>query len=370
MEFQVKIQKYSKRGHGLGTIQKTPNSPETPAEVVGTVIGDTAHVELGKKRKRIYSTTLKEIVVPSSDRVPAKCKHVGTCGGCTWQQKSYAAQLKTKEAYVETLFGQKPLPIISAQQPWQYRNKMEYTFSQNKDGEKYLGLIIARSRGRVLNLEECYLTSPWFIAVLKSVREWWQGSSLLAYHTYSDRGTLRTLTLREGKRTGEKMAFITVSGNPDFIINKSALEGFKEAVLKALPGETPSIFLRIQRIAKGTPTTFYEMHLHGPDLIEEKLTVKGKELHFKVSPDSFFQPNPAQAEKLYTRALELADPEPSDTVFDLYCGTGTLGIIFAPYVKEVIGMELNPYAICDGELSIEANNLTNIILKREMSVPS
>lgn len=364
MEYQIKIQKYSKRGHGLGTLKKTPDSPEAPAEVVGTVIGDTAHVELGKKKKRIYSTTLKEIIVPSSDRVAARCKHVGTCGGCTWQQKSYEAQLKTKEAHIETLFGEKSLPIIPAKEPWHYRNKMEYTFSQNKEGDKYLGLIIARSKGRVLNLEECHLTSPWFIEVLKSVRAWWQESSLLAYHTYSDRGTLRTLTLREGKRTGEKMAFLTISGNPDFMIHKTALEGFKQAVLEALPGENPSIFLRIQRIAKGTPTTFYEMHLDGPDLIEETLSVKGKELRFKISPDSFFQPNPLQAEKLYTRALELAEPKATDTVFDLYCGTGTLGIVFAPYVKEVIGIELNPYAICDGELNIAANELLNITLKK------
>lgn len=364
MEYQLKIEKYSKRGHGLGTFKKTPNSPDSPAEVVGTVVGDTAQVELGKKKKRIYSTTLKEVVVPSSDRVPPRCKHVGTCGGCTWQQKSYSAQLKTKEAYLEKLFGETPLPILPAETPWHYRNKMEYTFSQSKEGEKYLGLMIARSRGRVLNLEECHLTAPWFIDVLKSVRAWWKQSSLLAYHTYSDRGTLRTLTLREGQRTGEKMAFLTVSGNPDFMIHKTALEGFKRAVKGALPGENPSIFLRIQRIAKGTPTTFYEMRLGGPELIKETLTVKERELRFKISPDSFFQPNPAQAERLYTRALELAEPQKSDMVFDLYCGTVTLGIVFAPYVKKVVGMELNPYAICDGELNIDANHLSNIILQK------
>jgi 23S rRNA (uracil1939-C5)-methyltransferase len=364
MEYQIKIEKYSKRGHGLGSFRKTPDSPEVSAEVVGTVVGDTAHIELQKKKRRTYAATLKEIVHPSKDRVPAKCKHVGVCGGCTWQQKSYEAQLKIKEAHIETLFGQKPLPIIPADNPWHYRNKMEYTFSQNKEGEKFLGLMIARSRGRVLNLDECFLTNPWFIAVLESVREWWNQSALLAYHPYSDQGTLRTLTLREGKRTGEKMAFLTISGNPDFMIHKTALEGFKEAVVNALPEEDPSIFLRIQQIAKGTPTTFYEMHLHGPDFIDETLIIKGKEIYFKISPDSFFQPNPVQAEKLYTRALELVAPQSTDIVFDLYCGTATLGIIFAPYVKEVIGMELNPYSICDGELNIAVNDLSNITLQK------
>lgn len=364
MEFQIKISKYSKRGHGLGTLQKTPDSPPVPAEVVGTVVGDTALAELGKKKKKIYSTTLKEIVIPSGDRVAPRCKHAGTCGGCTWQQKDYQAQLKTKQLQVETLFGKKALPIIPAEKPWHYRNKMEYTFSQNKEGEKFLGLIIARSKGRVLNLEECHLTAPWFIQVLTAVRQWWEKSSLKAYHAYSDQGTLRTLTLREGKRTGDKMVFITISGNPDFMINKTAIESFKKVVLEALPDESPSIFLRIQRIAKGTPTTFYEMHLHGPDLIEEVLHVNGRKLTFKISPDSFFQPHPVQAEKLYTEALKLADPNPSDTLFDLYCGTATLGIVFAPYVKKVVGIELSPYAICDAEVNIKENNLSNITLHK------
>ena len=362
MEFQIKISKYSKRGHGLGSVQKTPESPPSSAEVVGTVIGDTALAEVGKKKKKIYSTTLKEIVIPSRDRVVSRCKYVGTCGGCTWQQKDYQAQLKTKETQVETLFGKKPFSIIPVEDPWHYRNKMEYTFSQNKEGEKFLGLIIARSKGRVLNLEECHLTSSWFIKVLGAVRKWWMASPLKAYHAYSDKGTLRTLTLREGKRTGDKMVFITISGNPDYMINKTEIEAFKRAVLKALPGETPSLFLRIQRIAKKAPTKFYEMHLHGPDFIEEVLHVNERELTFKISPDSFFQPNPLQAEKLYTQALKLADPRPTDTIFDLYCGTGTLGITFAPYVKKVIGIELSPYAICDAKVNIKENNFSNIIL--------
>lgn len=364
MEFQLKIHSYSKRGHGLGTFKKTDQSPETNAEVVGTVVGDTAIVELGKKKKRMYTAALKEIACPSPDRVAPRCKHAGVCGGCTWQQKAYSAQLKVKEEKVAALFGQKPLPIIAAEDPWQYRNKMEYTFSQNKEGEKFLGLMIARSRGRVLNLEACHLTAPWFIRALKEVRAWWETSPLLAYHPSSNRGTLRTLTLREGKRTGEKMAFLTISGNQEYMINKTELEGFKKAILKALPGENPSLFLRIHRAVKGRPTTFYEMHLDGPDLMKEELVISGKTYTFHISPDSFFQPNPLQAEKLFASALKLAVPKPTDTLFDLYCGTATLGIIFAPYVKEVIGIELNPYAICDGELNIKANQLTNMALKK------
>jgi 23S rRNA (uracil1939-C5)-methyltransferase len=281
---------------------------------------------------------------------------VGQCGGCTWQQKKYEAQLEAKQERLKSLFPIEPMPIIPCEDPWEYRNKMEFSFSQNRDGEKFLGLMIARSRGRVINLEECHLTSPWFTEVLGAVRQWWEGSTLKAYHMYSDTGTLRTLTVREGNEG--KMVFLTISGNPEYCIPGKEILAFKEAVRKVI--SNPSLFLRIQRIAKGTPTEFYEMHLGGPEQLEETLHVKGRDLTFKISPDSFFQPNPRQAEKLYSRALDIAAPQAEDTVFDLYCGTATLGIAFAPYVKKVQGIELSPYAVCDAEANIKANGLENI----------
>ncbi len=352
MEFQLKIQKYSKKGHGLAPLPDRLGQ----AEVVGSVIGDTVEVELGKKKKKTYSTTLLNILNPSANRVTPRCKHVGKCGGCTWQQKKYEVQLEEKQEMLTPLFPIEPLPIIPCDDPWEYRNKMEFSFSQNRDGDKFLGLMIARSKGRVINLEECHLTSSWFIEVLKAVQKWWETSALKAYHMYSDTGTLRTLTLREGNEG--KMVFLTISGNPEYCISGKEILSFKEAVRKII--SNPSLFLRIQRIAKGMPTEFYEMHLGGPEQIEETLHIKGRDLTFKISPDSFFQPNPRQAEKLYARALDIAAPEAGDTVFDLYCGTATLGIIFAPYVKKVWGIELSPYAVCDAEVNIKANGIPNI----------
>jgi len=289
--------------------------------------------------------------------------HAGMCGGCSWQQKSYAAQLQTKQTRLEELFPIKPLPMIPCEHPWHYRNKMEFSFSQNKKGERFLGLIIARSRGHVLNLEECHLTSSWFTDVLKATHAWWEKNGLLAYHAHSDTGTLRTLTLREGKRTGDKMVFLTISGNHNYFISRAQLNTFEEAVRAALPNDNPSIFLRIQRTCKGKPTEYYEMHLGGPEWIKESLNVNEREIPFHISPASFFQPNTLQAEKLYSRVLELAEPKSTDTVFDLYCGTGTLGIIFAPYVRRVVGIELCPYAVCDAKVNISVNELSNVTIR-------
>ncbi|MCB1110754.1 MAG: 23S rRNA (uracil(1939)-C(5))-methyltransferase RlmD [Chlamydiia bacterium] len=346
---KLTIQKYSKRGHGLASLEDRPSH----AEVVGSVVGDTVEVELGKKKKRTYVATLLDVLESSPHRVTPRCRHVGTCGGCTWQQKAYAAQLEEKQALLKSLFKIEPLPLIPCKDPWEYRNKMEFSFSQNREGEKFLGLMIARSRGHVLNLEECHLTSAWFIDVLKVVRQWWEESPVKAYHQFSDTGTLRTLTLREGK-----MVILTISGNPEYCLSAKEIHFFKKAVRGVIPDA--SLYLRIQRIAKGKPTEFYEMHLGGPEQVEETLEVEGRKLTFKISPDSFFQPNPRQAEKLYTRALELAAPQKDDLVYDLYCGTATLGIVFAPYVKRVVGIELSPYAVCDAEVNREVNGVQNL----------
>jgi len=353
---EIQISRYSKRGHGIGSFGTRE------AEVVGTVVGDTVLVELGKRKRGKHAAALLEVLKPSSNRVKPRCVHAGTCGGCAWQQKAYAAQLQTKQLRLEQLFPNKLERIIPCDDPWQYRNKMEFSFSQNKAGERFLGLIIARSRGHVLNLRECHLSSPWFIDVLSAVRTWWEKSALNAYHTYSDTGSLRTLTVREGKRTGDKMIFLTISGNHDYFVSRAHLNSFKEALRVALPDDNPSIFLRIQRICKGKPTEFYEMHLGGPEFIKETLHLSGRKMHFHISPASFFQPNTLQAEKLYSRALDLAQPKPTDKVLDLYCGTATIGTIFAPHVKSVVGIELCPYAVCDAQVNIKANKLTNVTI--------
>lgn len=291
-----------------------------------------------------------------------RCSHVPLCGGCSRQQIPYPLQLEQKQAFVAELFapyiqaGARIHPILPSPSPWAYRNKMEFSFSQNKAGDHFLGLMIAKGRGRVLDLQECHLVQPWFIDVLKSVREWWKQSELKAYHFYKDTGTLRTLTLREGQRTGDKMVMLTVSGNPEFAIQEPELKSFLAALP---PSENLSVFVRVHQIAKGSPTQFYELHVQGPDHITESLTVQGRPLLFKISPTSFFQPNTAQAEVLYSRALDMLALSPEALVYDLYCGTGTLGMAIALKAKQVIGIELNPHAVFDADANRELNQISN-----------
>lgn len=287
------------------------------------------------------------------------CRHFPSCGGCTSQDVPYPEQLQTKQTFIETLYPTlQVLPIMPCKDPWHYRNKMEFSFSQNKAGDKFLGLILRKSRGKVFNLEECLIASPDYAEILSRVRTWWHSTSLPAFNFRSGLGTLRTFTLREARRTGQKMAILTVSGNPEFAPTQAHLNQFVEA----LGDSSMSIFLQVHQAIKGQPTQFFEMHLAGPTHIVEELTVNGRTFQFKISPTSFFQPNTAQAEQLYQTALSFPHLTPDSVVYDLYCGTATLGILTAPRVKQVIGIELNPHAVFDGQMNAELNGVSNIQL--------
>lgn len=285
------------------------------------------------------------------------CPHLPGCGGCTLQHAAYALQLEQKQSEIGKLFPSFPIsPIIPCEHPWHYRNKMEFSFSQNLAGDRFLGLILRKSRGKVFNLHECRISPPWFSDALQRVRTWWDTSGLSAFHFRRGEGTLRTLTLREGRRTKERLAMLTVSGDPRFAPTKAHLTSF----VAALQDPRMTIFLRVQQAIKGSPTQFFEMHLSGPLHIHERLTLQGKTLIFKISPTSFFQPNTEQAELLYTQAFEMVGPSPRLLIYDLYCGTATLGMTFAPLAKKVVAIELNPHAVFDARMNAELNQIENI----------
>ena len=318
--------------------------------------------------------TLKQSIDLSLDPVEARCAHVPACGGCCMQQMDYSSQLDQKEEWVQKLFSTQVeshqtevRPILGCENPWRYRNKMEFSFSQNRAGDHFLGLMLAGGRGKVLNLSECMLVSEWFTEALSSVRDWWEASGLRAYHHRSDGGHLRTLTLREAKQGTGKMAMLTVSGNPDFAMKKEQIGEFVACIKKTTPDEHLSIFLQVQQIAKGRPTQFFEMLLHGPDHITERLEIELEDevhsLEFKISPTSFFQPNTLQAQKLYSEGLQMLSLKGA-RLFDLYCGGATIGLSAAKRAKEVVGIELNHHSVFDAQWNQEVNGIQNFTIYR------
>ena len=360
----VTIDSLSDKGNGLGNFL-IDNGEERRAEVPFTLPGEKAKALLLSKRGGVYRSLLEEVETTASNRIPARCVHFSICGGCRWQHISYEEQLRLKEEAIGNLFQPfgKVEPIIPCDPPWEYRNKMEFSFSMNAQKEGFLGLMIDGSRGKVFNLTECYLVHPWFAECVKAVRSWWRETVLEAYNAFKDTGSLRCLTVREGQRTGDRMVYLTVSGNSEYALNRQQIDSFvafvKEAVLPLGEGEL-SIFLRIQQIAKGSPTQFFEMHLDGPDHIRERLRIGARELEFKVSPTAFFQPNTQQAEKIYQKAIELAQIPAKGVVYDLYCGTGTLSLCAAQASEEVVGIELVPEAVLDAEANAKQNKCGNV----------
>ncbi len=360
----IDIEEISSDGFGVGFFV-LEDGLRRAVEVPFTMPGDRVRASIIKKRHGQWLGRLEETIDASPLREPPRCTHFGACGGCRWQHMSYAEQLAIKERWLlrhfeSFLAGVKISPIIPCDPPWQYRNKMEFSFSQDAKGEKYLGLMQG-GRQKVVTLTECHLTRPWFVETLQAVRGWWIESGLDAYRPYSDSGSLRNLTLREGTRTGDRMAVLTVSGNPDYALTREALDTFKAAV-----GPNVSLFLRVQQIAKGRPTQFFEMHLAGSDHIKEILQVRLKFyeapilLNCNISPTAFFQPNTLQAEKLYSMALQMIPFNEKSVVCDLFCGTGTLGLAVARRVKEVIGVELSPESALDARENAKRNRIENI----------
>jgi 23S rRNA (uracil1939-C5)-methyltransferase len=372
---EVEIKSLTKKGNGLGV---TTGDEAKEVEVPFAIPGDKVRALLMRKRGGVYASRLEEVITPSPLRISPRCVHFGVCGGCRFQQMPYTEQLNIKQREIETLFA--PLfdpyttmnPIISCEPPWQYRNKMEFTFSSDAAGGKYAGLIMDGSRGKVLNLTECHLTSSWFIDALTAARNWWKEYQLEAYHPHYNKGQLRQLTVREGIRSSDRAVMLTVSGNPGDALTQNQLDAFVAFIREAIEPENGvgnlSIMLRIQQAVKGKETSFFEILLYGPDTIREDLNVQVYEdgapikLNFTVSPSAFFQPNTRQAERLYSLGLQLLELPKNSVVYDLYCGTGTLGICAAKYVKTVIGIEISEESSLDARTNAAANGLKNVTI--------
>lgn len=348
---QCVIQKWTEKGHGRAFSQGKA------IDVKGAFLGETVLVDLRKGKKGIRKGILQKIQMPSVDRVLDRCSHARICGGCNFHGLSYDSQIQIKQKNVEKLFSHPVRPILQAKEPFYYRNKMEFSFSQDKEKKKYLGLVEEDSRGKVFEQKDCAICPEWMTTTVKSVFDHWTTTSIDAYYLHTNTGSLRTLTCRYGVNTGDRMVILGLSGNPLFALGYDELEGFKKAILIANKDcKDLSVFVVLTHIEKGVPTYTSEILLWGKDHYTEILCKK----KFFISPQSFFQPNPKQAELLYNTAFDLLQPKPTDSVLDLYCGVGSIGICLKDRVRTIVGVELNRYAVCDAKRNISLNDLENI----------
>jgi 23S rRNA (uracil1939-C5)-methyltransferase len=358
------------------TIENLSGDGKTVARREGMVIfvedavpGDTVRARIWKLKKQYAEARALEILTPSPLRIEPRCAHFGVCGGCTWQNLSYDAQLRFKHQRVVDVFKhvggfENPdvQPVIGCDPPYFYRNKMEFTFSnyrwlteaemESDDEQKEevaLGLHIPERYDKVLNLDECYLQSEISTEIMKSMREIFKVWKTSVYSTKTHEGYLRHLVVRDGKHTGELMVNLVTTNEWD-----ESMQNLTKLLLKQFPQITTivnNITERKSMVAFGDR----EKVFHGPGFITEKLG----QYTFRISANSFFQTNTLQAEKLYGVATQLAGLKPTDVVYDLYCGTGTISIFLSSHVERVVGFELVGSAVEDAQRNAQDNHISN-----------
>jgi len=315
--------------------------------------GDTVRARVTKVQRRHAEALATEVLVAGPQRVDAPCAHYPACGGCRFQDLAYDAQVATKEQWVadslQRLAGlpDPPLePILPARSQFHYRNKMEYSFTQIEDRPS-LGLHRAGRWDEVLEIEKCWLTSDVGNAIRNRVREWAREEKLPAYDQETQEGYLRHLVVREGRNTGQALVQLVTARGERFD-RERLIE-----VLTEFP-EVRSIHWSVNRgVAEVTnlPTEL----LWGEDAIEEEIGG----LRFRVRPNAFLQTNTEMAAELYGIAREFAQLSGGETVYDLYCGIGTIGLSMAADALTVWGIEISEESVACAIENQELNGIGN-----------
>lgn len=279
-----------------------------------------------------------------------KCPYAKKCGGCQYQGIAYEDQLKEKEKKVRKLmkdFG-KPEPIIGMENPYHYRNKVHAVYHHQRNGEIISG-IYQEGTHKVVPVTECQIENREADRVIQTIRRLAVSFKIKIYNEDSGYGLLRHVLVRTGRKTGEMMV-VLVTASPVF--------PSKNNFVKALRKEHPQITTVVQNINdKNTNMVLGERNvvLYGKGYIEDELCG----CRFRISPNSFYQVNPIQTEKLYQKGIELAGLTGKERVIDAYCGIGTIGLIAAPHAGEVIGVELNRDAVRDAVGNAKRNGIKN-----------
>ncbi len=335
--------------------------------ISGAVPGDVADVLLVKNKKDWAEGRVLKIKTYSEKRVDAFCKHFGICGGCKWQMLPYQKQLEYKQHETEQNLRRigkvdlpPILPIVGADDTVHYRNKLEFTFSnkryllpeeiasENPIQESALGFHVPRIFDKVIDIDECYLMDDVNNTIRNTIRNFALANNFLFYDIRQHTGWLRNVIIRLCS-TGELMVNICL--NHDEEADRKKLF---DHLLKEMPAITTLLFTINPKwndsIYDLTPQVYF-----GKGYVMEMLG----EFKFKISPKSFFQTNTKQAEKLYSITRDFAGLTGKEIVYDLYCGTGSIGIFVSKGAKKIIGVEVIEEAIEDAKENAALNNITH-----------
>ncbi len=334
----------------------------------GAVPGDVVDVMVHRKKNSFAEGRVHHVIKYSADRVKPVCQHFGTCGGCKWQNLDYQKQLEFKRKYVFDAFTRigklvfpEILPILGNKEPYFYRNKLEFSFSNNRwltteqmiseenvQNRDALGFHVPGLFDKILDIENCYLQAEPSNSIRNAVKKYALQNKLSFFDIRKRSGFLRTLLIRTAS-TGEIMVVVSVC---------DWLEKELFDLLDFLKITFPQITsLQYTHNDKGNDT-FFGLDIktyHGRDHILENM----EKLRFKISPKSFYQTNSDQAYELYKITRDFAGLTGNELVYDLYTGTGTIANFIAKHAKKVIGIEYIEDAVKDAIENSKANGVLN-----------
>ena len=372
----VKIEDIGTEGEGIGKLEGFT------LFVKDAVMGDVVEARLVKVKKNYAYARLEKVLTPPPLRVKPVCPYHKQCGGCQIQAMSYEAQLQFKENKVKNnlvriggfdrLFIESVMePVVGMEQPWHYRNKAQFPVGTDKDGRIITGFYAGRTHSIIANTD-CALGVEENEPILQKVLAYMQNEKASAYDETTGQGLVRHILIRKGFTSGEIMVCLVINGK------SLPKEDRLVSTLREIPGMT-SIWLNYNtkktnvimgtegRVLWGQNTITDVIHRRSMEEInsgKDCLRYDSKEnapqgITFAISPLSFYQVNPIQTEKLYSLALEYAGLTGEETVWDLYCGIGTISLFMAQCAKEVHGVEIVPQAIEDARKNAECNHIEN-----------
>ena len=354
---KVKIEDIGVGGEGIGKVDGYT------LFIKDTIIGDVVEAKVMKAKKNYGYARLMNVLTPSEDRVEkVVCPMARKCGGCQIQEMKYPAQLAFKESKVRgnlerigevpgELLDQIMHPVVGmdgeGMQPFRYRNKAQFPIGTDKDGRVTAGFYAGRTHSIIGNTD-CVLGVEVNEEILNCILDFMEEFEIPAYDEVKHKGLVRHVLLRYGFKTDEIMVCLVINGKTiphchDLVGRLRQIPGMTSITLSSNTAKTNVIMGDTIRLLWG----------------QEFITDYIGEIKYQISPLSFYQVNPVQTEKLYGLALDYAGLTGNETVWDLYCGIGTISLFLAKKAKQVYGVEIIPQAIDDAKNNAKINNITN-----------